>query len=323
MLHRSSLVLAATCISLLAAGALVVRGQDAWDANHQPRRSVFTQTGVTSQAETFGNMISVRNASVLCVHKVQVSAQADGLIRELKADEGSIVQKGDVLLVIDARVAEAELEVAKKELEAAKKTAEQTAEVDYAKKAAEVSREEYDAEKELYQKGATTYSVLKRKRLEAERAIFGIDVAEVEHENNGLAADVANEKVRAAQVRLELYQVVAPYDGVIVERLRDQGEWTRSGDPVMRLVSMNEMKVEAFVPVEGLSLSQLINAPMKITVQVSADQNYSYDTSVDFVSPEIEAGLVRVSGKVPNNRLGDGPWILRDGMSAQIQIQLQ
>jgi multidrug efflux pump subunit AcrA (membrane-fusion protein) len=295
---------------------------------------MFTRLVAQSQAETdtFRDEITVPTAQVVCIHKVQVSAQADGLISDLLADEGSVVKQGDPLLTIDSRVATAELAVAEKEKESAEKTAEQTANVDYAKAAAEVSREEYEAERELWQKGATTYSVLKRKRLEAERAIYGVDVAEVEHENNGLAADVAAEKVRAAKVRLELYQVLAPYDGVIVQRLRDRGEWTRAGDPIMRLVSMNEMKVEAFVSVEdiqarGVSISQLENAPMQVEVTlVQGERNsrpYQQNTTVDFVSPEIDSGLVRISGKIPNIRLGEGPWMLRDGMTATVRIQLQ
>lgn len=282
--------------------------------------------GAQSQVVLSDGAIEV-SAQVKCIHKIQIAAQADGLLESLLADEGSTVRKGEVLLHVDARVAKAEELVAAKELEAALKTASQDANVKYAEKAWEVSKEEYENEMALWDQGATTYSVLRRKRLEAERSRFGQDVAQVEHENNQLSAEVAREKLNQSRVRLEMYKVIAPYDGIIVERKRDQGEWVRSGDPVFRLVSMNEMKVEAYVEVSSVSVAMLENARVKLTIagvyEGNGGKNYSTEGRITFVSPEIDAGRVRIGAKIPNIRLAGGPWILRDGMQAKMTIYLE
>lgn len=271
-------------------------------------------------SDGMSRMVRVESAKVVCIHNINVAAQADGLIEQLMVDEGSTVNKGDTLLMIDSRVAKAELEVANKEFEAAQMQAKQTAEIEYAKAASEVSREEYDAEYKLWEQGATTWSVLKRKRLEAQRAILGVDVAEVKHEQEQLAADVAQEKRNAADVQLGLYKVVAPYDGIIVERKRDLGEWIRGGEPVLRLVSLGEMKVEALVPVDGISVSALEGAD--VTIRFPMNQRIgSIQAKIDFVSPEIESRRVRVSTRINNQQI-DGKWLLRDGMQANLEIQL-
>ncbi len=262
-------------------------------------------------------------AQVFSLHKIQVAAQADGIVDQLLADEGHTVKKGDTLLIIDNRVAAAELNVAKKEWEAAAKQAKQTAEVEYAKKAAEVSDAEYEESYLLYNQGSETYSAARRKQLEKERARLGIDVAKVKHEQEILVADVNEEKVKASQIKLDLYKVIAPYDGVIVERLRDQGEWIRSGEPVLRLMHMNEMKVEAMVPIEGISIAELQGAPINIQVQISPQDVATFaDSRVEIVSPEISMGQVRVSTRIQNQLLG-GVWLLRDGMNAKVVINPQ
>lgn len=279
------------------------------------------QPGDSGQSISNG-ILRVPSAKLVCVHNVKIAAQSDGLILNLFADKGRVVKKDDVLLKIDSRVAEAELEVASKELEAAEKQAAQTAEVEYAKKASLVADEEYKAENELLGKGSSTFSQAMRKRLEAERSRLGIDVAVVKHENEGLAADVAKAKLDAAKVRLELYEVTAPYDGVIVERLRDEGEYIRSGEPILRLTHMNEMEVEATISVKGISPWQLENAPIKVLVPMNSQQNLERESTISFVSTEITSDYVRIAAKIPNEKIGDS-WLLRDGMTATIEIQVK
>lgn len=277
---------------------------------------------ITAQSNTtpgYGKSIRVDNAQVVSLHKVPVSGQADGLISQLLADEGRAVKKGDTLLIIDNRVAMAELEVAKTELEAAKKQAEQTAEVEYAETASKVSDAEYEDAYALYQKGSGTYSEARRKKLEKDRARLGIDVAKVKHEQDILAAKVSEEKVKAAGVKLSLYEVVAPYDGVIVQRLHDSGEWIRSGEPILRMVHLNELKVEAYVPINDISVAALQGAPMKVKVKLSEKDDAVYETQVEFVSAEIESRSVRVSARIQNQQVR-GAWLLRDGMVASIEI---
>ncbi|MEO8271264.1 MAG: HlyD family efflux transporter periplasmic adaptor subunit [Aureliella sp.] len=265
--------------------------------------------------------IRIARATVVSIHKIPVAAQADGIIDQLLVDEGHPVTKGDTLLIIDNRVALAELAVAQKELEAAQKQSQQTAEVDYAKKASEVSDAEYEDIFKLYNKGSATYSEARRKELEKERARSGIDVANVKHEQDILAAEVNKEKVKASQIKLDLYKVIAPFDGVVIQRLRDQGEWIRSGEPILRIVHLNEMKVDVIVPTDGISVAKLQGAPMRVSVRINSKDVATYDTHVEFVSPEIESRNVRVATRIQNQQIG-GVWLLRDGMTASVEIDV-
>lgn len=63
--------------------------------------------------------------------------------------------------------------------------------------------------------------------------------------------DLAVSKSRAAQLEASIARtrITSPVDGVVVERMRQQGEFVRSGDPVIRVVNTHRLEVRASVPV--------------------------------------------------------------------------
>ena len=269
-----------------------------------------------ANAYSLGHVISARSGLITCIHKPQIAALTDGLIQEILVEEGSIVSKGDPILIIDSRVAQAELEVAQKQLETARIIAAQEANLLFSEAARELAFEEFQNERELFRKGSTTENALKRKQLEAQKTKFSVDMALDERKKYELEAAIAEQQVHASQVKLGLSKVLAPFDGIIVERKRDLGEWIRAGEPVVRLLHMDEMRVEALVPLQGVSLQSLEGAEMLIR---AAQGPFEAKARVEFVSPELDIDSVRVTTRVLNQQVG-GSWLLRDGMKADVQI---
>lgn len=301
--------------------------------------------GFGQESTPAASSIRIDNAQVRLIHTIEVAAQADGLINEIYVDEGNTVTGKQQVIKIDSRVAEADVAVAKTELEAATKQAAQTADLEFAKASNEVAIASLGEMKNLYAKNAVARVQVRQAELEATKTKLGVDVALVKESQDEMSVLVANEKYKAAQVRLELYTMLAPMEGLITERMRDRGEWVRAGEPVFKMVHMNELKVEAMVPiydkrsestgssqfspkvhVDGavISAAELKNMPMKITINVSPRFNYEYETVVQYVSPEIRVDEVMVWAKIPNQRVSPaGPWLLRDGMVANVEIRMQ
>ncbi|MCC6511425.1 MAG: HlyD family efflux transporter periplasmic adaptor subunit [Pirellulaceae bacterium] len=271
------------------------------------------------EASLMGNSISGIKAAIKCLHDIKLAAQADGILQELLVDEGAAVEKGQVVLTIDERTARAELAVAEKEMEAAEAQASQDANLRFSKKVAEVSDAEYLEIKELYDRNSASKQETRRKLLEAEKARLGIEVAQVDHSKDILAAAVSKEKVSAAKVQLTLRQVTSPYDGIIEKRLRDQGEWVKAGEPILSLMHMKEMRIEANVPVRGSDVAKLQNADITIRVPIGG-QEWTHTTKVEFVSPKIEMSTCRIWARIPNSVVGSS-WLLRDGMDAVVDIK--
>ncbi len=266
-----------------------------------------------------GDVVTNIEAAVKAVHDVKLAAQADGILQELLFDEGAAIEKGQHVFTIDERTALAELAVAQKEYEAAEAQASQDANLRFSKKVADVSELEYAEVKGLYDRNAASRQETRRKLLEWDKAREGIKVAEVDHTKDILAAAVAKEKVQAATVQLNLRKVTAPYDGIVVERLRDQGEWVKGGEPILRLIHMKEMKIEALVPVRNSDVGRLQNAEITIRVPIHGN-DWIYKTTVEFVSPAVELSTCRIWARVPNTLNGKS-WVLRDGMKASVDIK--
>lgn len=294
-----------------------------------------------------GNTIRISNAEVRLLHEaVEVAAQADGIIRQIHVEEGREVSEGSEAVSIDARVAMAEVAVAKTELEAAQKQFEQTAEIDYAKATLAVAREEYADMLRLDKMRAVSTTQVRKAELEKTRGELGVDAQLVKKLQDEMAVRVAEQKLHAAEVRAEMFDMKVPMQGIVTERIRDRGEWVRAGEPVFKMVNLNELKVAAMVPVykpnvadptpqpyearertprqtATVSPSELKDALMKITIQVSPTLVHTVEANVSFVSPTLRLNEVLVWAKIPNQRLSPGgPWLLRDGMIADVQIIL-
>ncbi|MEM7479034.1 MAG: HlyD family efflux transporter periplasmic adaptor subunit [Planctomycetota bacterium] len=267
-----------------------------------------------------GKPFKALHASVKAIHKVEIAAQSDGLIRELKAEEGQLVSRDEVLLVIDSQIAAAELAVAQKQQESAEILANQTANLEYSKLSREVAIREYNELVDLYKASSANYNEVRRMHLEAEKSKFSVEMALDEIKKSQLEAAVAAEQVKASKVKLGMYQVKAPYEGVIIERLRDYGEWIRAGEPVFRLVHLNEMKVEAYVRLTNISPNDLYGAKMTITFPNSKK---SYQAEVQVVGSEIQHNEVKVRANLSNQKDLNDRWMLSDGMTANVTITLK
>lgn len=300
-----------------AASGQATPGQSPVPGSAAPGNAAPGGTGGAYSFRPGGSITGVR-AAIKCIHDIQLAAQADGLLQELLVEEGAAVEKGQLVLTIDERLAQAELAVAQKEAEAAAAQAKQDANLRFSRKVAEVSDQEYLESKELYERNSASLQETRRKQLEAEKARLGIEVAEVDHAKDILAAGIAREKLAAAQVQLQMRKVTAPFDGIVARRMRDQGEWVKAGEPILRLLHMKEMRVEAYVPVAGASVAHLQNATLRLHVNVNGE-TFTYESKIEFVDPSIELNTCRIWARVPNQLIA-GSWMLRDGMDATIDI---
>lgn len=59
-------------------------------------------------------------------------------------------------------------------------------------------------------------------------------------------------RVNVNKERLSRTSLVAPFDGVITERLMQVGEWAKSGKSVVRLVDTSTLEVQSWVPASSL-----------------------------------------------------------------------
>jgi multidrug efflux pump subunit AcrA (membrane-fusion protein) len=315
--------------SFLSLAALVCVGSAvSWSCSSvlaQPPRFNAAPNQTTPTAVRGNELNLLDSFRIECLKKIEVAAQADGLIEQMDAEEGSLIPKDQLLFRIDNRVAKAQVDVAKKKHESAVKQAEQDADLRFAEKSHKLAKSEFEKELQVFQGRATSESSVLKKRLEAEKAELSIEVAKVKRETDALAAGVAEAELNAAMVQLGLYDIVAPWDAFVNERMKDQGAWIKAGEPILKIVQMSEMRVVGFVKLKdlldrGLGIGNLEGARIQVTVDITPTQQHTVESVISFVSADVDnTSSVRVAARIRNERIGNN-WLLRDGVPARVKI---
>ena len=72
--------------------------------------------------------------------------------------------------------------------------------------------------------------------------------------------DISRSEMRAARARaaltterLERTRIKAPFGGIVTERVRQGGEWAKSGEVVVRLVDAGALEVQTWIPIAALA----------------------------------------------------------------------
>lgn len=187
--------------------------------------------------------------------EAELSSRTEGLVAEVSVDAGSPVKQGDVLATLDTRLAEIALELIRAEIA--------HAEIELA----EAVRREEEV-REVSRTGAFPKS-------EAETRKSAVLLRQ---------AALARLRVReAAELeRLERHRLVAPFGGVVAEKLAEAGEWVETGTPVLRLVEMEKPRFDLRVPQEFLAR---ISSATSVRIALDAFPEKPLEGSIDVMVP--------------------------------------
>jgi len=177
---------------------------------------VAAATSAHSQSPTSqSRIISVEDAFVTAIDEVRVPATETGMLMTLHIVEGQSVEKEGLLAEIDNRSTLAKQRVAKADWDAAIAQAENTAELEVAKKAVEVSKAEYDSYNDIKSKQsqAVSASELRKYKFQWEKAIAQEKQAVNERLIAEKTAMAKQAQYDATTVDLDLRQIKAPFRG--------------------------------------------------------------------------------------------------------------
>lgn len=187
----------------------------------------------------------------------RIAPKLTARITGISVNSGDKVNKGDVL----ARLDERELRSAYLEAGAALAAAKAVA----ARAEADVKRS-----RELYEKEAET------------RANHDAVVANAK--STQAAVDQAASAVEQMRVNLGETVLLAPFDGVIAERMQEPGDMGMPGEPVVTLLKSDDLRLEVAVP-GGCAARIKIGQPVAVRVEPLPEK---LTATVDEIAPEID-----------------------------------
>lgn len=225
----------------------------------------------------------------------------DGQISSVNVNVGDRVSKGEVLASLDSRIASSTIAQAQADVAAAQANlakaqararpqefAQNSAQVQAAQSKAQAAKAELDRQNALAKVGISSQRDLQQARADYESALSDLRVAQQQgsileagprpQDVNVAQAAVqqAQADLSSAQTKASLLNIVAPFDGIITQRLKNPGETVDPTIPVLAMVNPNRTVVE---------------------VQISQDQAGLVETG-DSATITVDGLPRRISGRV-------------------------
>ena len=172
---------------------------------------------------------------IVSLRRSLLASQVEGFVVELPVNEGDAVKQGEAIAHLDDEMAALDVRKAEADVLAAKG--------EVAQREAELARFSRDLERLqlLEGRGGTTAS-----EIDAADANVRTTEALLVQAQAMVAAREAERSL--AERRLRDMTIRAPFDGRIVRKSTETGEWVTPGDTIVEIVSMTELEVRIDVP---------------------------------------------------------------------------
>ncbi len=235
------------------------------------------------------------------IHEAQIVAQVSGEILSLSINDGDFFKKGQELVVIDPRDYELALESAKAKIAAAK------VKLELEKAEALVAKQEWQ-------------------ELNPDKEPSSDLVFRVPQIKNAQANLLSGESALAkAKLDLERTKILAPFDGRVVKKIADLGQYVTRGSPIATVYSSDSLEID--VPLENSKLAWIKAGEdgSKVIVHTKfAGKNSSWTGKLVRTAGKIDpmTRLVHVFVEVDNPfEETDANVMLTPGMFVELDIQ--
>ncbi len=215
--------------------------------------------------------------SVEAFYDVTIAAEEGGVVNEILVPKGSNIRKGQAIARLGSEILEAQLEEAKA--------------------AADLAREQWERQKVLW-----------------EEQQIGTELAYLQAQGNARMRDAT---VRALEARLRKKTIRSPVDGIFEDYYFELGEYAAPALPFARIVSLDLVKITGGVP-ERFTRDVEVGTLVEISIDNCPDADCTESIALvgDTVDPDSRTFTVEVHLPNPDR-------IMKPGMLANMNIQLQ
>lgn len=206
-----------------------------------------------------GRLVSLRTGNI--------AARISGPVEEIRVEVGDRVSKGQILAILDSETLKAELSLAQSELDEA------IAEDRTWQAEAELARTELKRQEGLRKSVAFSQAKF-------EDAVKRVAVADARVKRAEANIDIKRAALQRKKIDVEYTNVMAPYDGVVVQRFTEAGAFVDRGAPIVRMIGDRALEVEADVPYK-----RIVGLPVGREVEMTLDDGSKHMAQVRAVLP--------------------------------------
>lgn len=274
----------------------------------------------SGQGNQRSEQLAIEIATVLPDQEVLVPAPVTGRIAKIFVQQNNNIAASTVIASIDDRKAQIALKLANARLEAATLEASDDSAIKEAEASRDLALNNNRRQIELNRQDVTSDEELEASNLELTQAELKLTNRQKQFELAQKRLQVAQLEVEDAQQQIELHKIVAPSVGNVIDILKHEGEWINEGEPLVKLVNMEWLRVEGSVD------NRIVNREDIYMRRVIVEHQRAHGMVERFEGLITWEGLREVAGQqIPvramvRNRTNDDHWILHPGARVRMII---
>lgn len=255
--------------------------------------------------------ITVNPVLIKVIEEVAVPAIQEGPIWNIQVKEGQVVQVGQTLIQLDDQRARLKQQQAELEQKIAAKKAGNRSGVQLAETETRVTNSSLQRAMESRKRFPDTPSQAEVDEIELRvaQAKQHLEQATQEFQLAELAKELTIKNLELATFEVERHQIKSPIQGAVTEIIAKKGEWVRPGEPLVRVMRVDRLKVEGFLKRDAVSPT-LLDRGVSIVVEGGEGEKVRHVGKIVFISPVVEPNdrTQRIVAEVDNSKglLGPG-----------------
>jgi membrane fusion protein (multidrug efflux system) len=235
-------------------------------------------------------------------HQLDVLAQRDGVVAELRSEAGAHVRAGDMLAQLDDRQLTANLEATRA------KTRSIEADLRNWEAEAKVMQADYERAQKMWDAQILTKEQLEHAKFKAESETW--DVRRVRE----LLTD-ARQSERSLELELDKTKIRAPFSGVVARRYVRQGQQVAKGDRLFWVTAEGPLRMRFTLPEKFIGR---VHKGEELPLMTPDLPDQKYKVRVVEVSPVVDPASSTIEVTV---EIEGKPGSLRPGMDASVSLE--
>ncbi len=217
--------------------------------------------------------------------QIDIATRTPGRIAEIRVSEGELVQKGDILAVMDTRELEAQMARADADTRRAESQVEEVkALIEQRRAQLTLAQDEFARAEQLTERGVNSQAVADQKKSQLVSAEASLNAAMAQLSSAERGVESAQALVALYETQIADATLTAPVFGRILYRLAQPGEVLGGGGKVMTLLDLSQVYMEIFLPAD-----QTMRTGLGAEARIRLDSiPYAIPAYVSFVSPEAQ-----------------------------------
>lgn len=279
-----------------------------------------------TEAVSRGEIVRTVSASgaLEALNTVQVGSQLSGQVTQVLVDYNDRVRRGQVLAILDPQTQRSAVEQAQASVAAsAAGVGNQQASLAQAQAQVALAQAEYDRQKFLFDRGIVAQAALDTASAQLKTARAG--VASAQAQIRSARAQVAQQQaqLRSNLANLNRTTIVAPIDGIVIDRQIEPGQTVASGLNVAVLFTLAQDlgRVQALIRVDEADIGSVREGqPVRFTVDSFPNDSFTGVVTEVRKLPTTESNVVAYTVVAEADNPGEK---LLPGMTANAEIILE